>query len=102
MRGAISLTVFRKGFLASDPTEERYNDYITIKCAYQNTSTRDIRAFRGVLRFTDLFDRLIFESGLTISDPIAAGAKMQRDGIEIEVRKARRRRLIEAIVRRAS
>ena len=53
----------------------RYQDYITIKCAYQNISQKDIRAFTGRIRFTDLFDKLIFESGLTISNPIKAGQK---------------------------
>ncbi len=75
LRQAINLTVFQKGFLESDPMAGRYQDYITIKCAYENTSQKDIRAFNGTVRFTDLFGKLVFESGLTISDPIKAGAK---------------------------
>ena len=75
LRKAISLTVFKKSFLGSDYEQDRYRDYIVIKCAYENTSGKDIRAFTGRIRFTDLFDKLIYESGLTISDPIRAGQK---------------------------
>jgi hypothetical protein len=80
LRKAINLTVFQKGFLGSDAMAGRFQDYITIKCAYENTSGKDIRAFNGSVRFTDLFDKPIFESALTISDPIKAGAKATWDG----------------------
>jgi hypothetical protein len=75
LRKAINLSVFQKSFIGSDPMAGRFADYITIKCAYQNISKKDIRAFTGQIRFTDLFNKLIFESGLTISDPIKAGQK---------------------------
>jgi hypothetical protein len=75
LRKAINLTVSKKGFLESDPMSRRYDDYITVKCAYENKSAKDIRAFTGDVRFTDLFDKPVFASGLTISDPIKAGAK---------------------------
>ncbi len=75
LRKAITLTVFQKSFTPSDYRAERYNDYIEIKCAYQNTSGRDIRAFTGRIQFTDLFEKPIYESALTISDPIKSGEK---------------------------
>ena len=75
LRKAVNLTVFEKEFLGSNAMAGRYQDYITLKCAYENTSGKDIRAFNGSMRFTDLFDKPILESGLTISDPIKAGAK---------------------------
>lgn len=80
LRKATNLTVFKKGFLGSDAMAGRYQDYITIECAYENTSGKDIRAFTGSVRFTDLFDKPIFESGLTISDAIKAGAKATWSG----------------------
>lgn len=46
-----------------------------LKCAYENKSPKNVRAFRGSVRFTDLFDKEIGEVNLTIDDPIAAGAK---------------------------
>jgi hypothetical protein len=75
LRKAVSLTVYEKSFLASNPMGGRYSDYLVIKCAYENRSGKDIRAFNGSVRFTDLFDKTILESGLTISDPLKAGAK---------------------------
>jgi len=75
LRKAISLTVFDKGFIDKDVMAGRFNAFITIKCVYENTSGKDIRAFTGDVRFTDLFDKPVFESGLTISDPLKAGAK---------------------------
>lgn len=70
LRKAINLTVIEKGFVHVD-----YEDYITIKVAYENTSGKDIRAFEGKVQFTDLFGKEIYESGLTISDPIKGSEK---------------------------
>ena len=81
LRKSIDLTVYEKGFIPSDPMARRYNDQITIRCAYQNNSTKDIRAFRGKVQFTDLFGAEIFTSALTISNPIAAGKKGNWDGV---------------------
>ncbi len=75
LRKALNLSVYDKSFRASDPSAGSYEDYIIIKCAYENTSGKDIRAFKGKLRFADLFGSEIFESGLTISDPVGAGQK---------------------------
>lgn len=70
LRKAINLAVIEKGFLHVD-----YEDYITIKVAYENTSGKDIRAFEGKVQFTNLFGKEIYESSLTISDPIKVGEK---------------------------
>lgn len=80
LRKAVNLTVFEKDFADSDASAGRFQAYITLKCAYENKSGKDIRAFNGSMRFTDLFDKPILESGLTISDPIKAGAKATWDG----------------------
>ena len=58
----------------------RYSGAIIIRCAYQNTSGKDIRAFTGNVRFTDLFGKEVFSSGLTISDPLSAGEKAKWTG----------------------
>jgi hypothetical protein len=75
LRKTVNLSVYAKSFQPSDAMAGSFNDYVVIKCAYENTSGKDIRAFRGKLRFTDLFGREIYQSGLTISDPIKAGVK---------------------------
>lgn len=70
LREAITLTVYDKGFF-----EGRFEDQITIKFAYENTSDKEIRAFTGVIRFLDLFGREIFKSNITIDDPVEVGSK---------------------------
>ena len=70
LRKTIQLSVFKKTFRDGD-----YSDYIIISCAYENASTKDVRAFRGILGFTDLFDSHIYKTRLTISDPVKAGKK---------------------------
>ena len=64
LRKAVSLTVFDKGFIPRDIMASRFDDYITIKCAYENTSGKPIRAFQGRIQFTDLFDKEIYSVGL--------------------------------------
>ena len=81
LRKSIELTVYDKTFIPSNPTGGRYSDQIAIKCAYQNNSTKDIRAFRGKVQFTDLFSSEIFTTGLTISNPIEAGKKGNWTGV---------------------
>ncbi len=80
LRKAINLTVYSKSYSPSNPLAGLYQDYINIRCAYENTSGKDIRAFRGKIRFTDLFGQEIFITNLTISDPVKAGAKATWDG----------------------
>lgn len=75
LRKSIDLTVYDKGVTPSNPMGGRFSDEITIKCVYENRSSKDIRAFRGKIQFTDLFGSEIYTSGLTISDPIGAGQK---------------------------
>ncbi len=81
LRKSIDLTVYDKGFRPANPLGGSFSAQINIKCVYQNNSTKDIRAFRGKVRFTDLFGSEIFTTGLTISDPIAAGKKGNWDGV---------------------
>ncbi|MCK4304245.1 MAG: hypothetical protein KAY24_08390 [Candidatus Eisenbacteria sp.] len=70
LQQTITLTVYEKGFFEAD-----YDDYIRIKCTYENKSQKDVRAFQGILRFNDLFGDLIYQSSLKISDPVAPGAQ---------------------------
>lgn len=75
LRNSIQLTVFDKDFIPSNYRLDRYEDNITISIAYENRSTKDIRAFQGIVIFNDLFGDEIFSSSIKISDPIKAGQK---------------------------
>jgi hypothetical protein len=80
LRNAITLTVFDKGFQPSNPMSGSFQDYITLKCVYENKSDKDIRAFRGRVQFTDLFGKQIYMTSVTISEPIKAGQKATWSG----------------------
>lgn len=75
LRQTLALSVFDKAFRASNPYAGEYEDFIILKCAYENKSAKGVRAFRGSVRFADLFDKEIAEVNLTVDDPIAAGSK---------------------------
>lgn len=72
---SITFTVFDKGFIPKNIYADRYDDYITVKCAYENKSAKSIRAFTGRVEFTDLFGKPIFSSNVTINEPVKAGEK---------------------------
>jgi hypothetical protein len=80
LRKSLTLTVYQKSFLPSDAMSGRYQDHITIRCAYENSAAKDIRAFKGTILFRDLFGVEIYRSGLTISDPVKVGTKANWDG----------------------
>lgn len=54
----------------------RYSDYIAFEMEYENKGEKAIRAFTGVVTFSDLFDRPIKKLQLTYDSPIAPGQKV--------------------------
>ena len=67
LRGVLSVTVYEKGF-----TKSNYQKYITLKLRYENTSDKDIRGFKGVVVFNDLFGDLIKRVTLKEDDVLKA------------------------------
>jgi len=68
LKNAVIVTCFNKGFIEGD-----YDDYISYGFAIKNKTTKDIRAIKGSLLFTDLFDEEINTIRLTYDTPIKAG-----------------------------
>ncbi|MHC2993633.1 hypothetical protein OB13_19385 [Pontibacter sp. HJ8] len=68
---ALTVTVFDKGF-----EEYSYQEYITYKFAFQNNGDKDIRAFKGRVSFTDLFDTEIKSFNMTYDEGLLSGKKM--------------------------
>jgi hypothetical protein len=69
LQDAVMVTCFKKGY-----TEIDYQDYITYGFAIQNKSEQDIRAVKGEIMFTDLFDDEIKTLSFTYDQSIKAGA----------------------------
>jgi hypothetical protein len=71
---SLRVTVFEKGFIKLD-----YEDYLTYKFAFQNSTDKEIRAFKGTVIFNDLFDVKISELSLTYDKGVPAGKIINYD-----------------------
>jgi hypothetical protein len=70
----VEISLATKGFKARNPSANDYDDDITLVLSMKNVSDRDIRAFDGILDFTDLLDNEIMGISLAVNDTIKAGA----------------------------
>jgi hypothetical protein len=68
LRDALTVTVFDKAF-----QNVAHQDYVTIRVAYENTSGKDIRGFKGVLQFNDLFGAEIVPFTISEDEPLRMG-----------------------------
>lgn len=64
---ALTVALYDKGYKKYD-----YEDYLTYSLAFENKTNKNIRAFKGSISITDLFDTEIKTISLTIDDPIEA------------------------------
>lgn len=77
----IVVALIGKGFKASDPEANDFEDDITLVLLVKNVSGRGIRAFDGVAHFTDLLGNEIMPMKLAINEPIAAGSTLTWNGM---------------------
>jgi hypothetical protein len=68
---SVMVSCFSKGF-----TEYDYEDYITYKFVIQNKSDKQIRALKGSITFTNLFDETIKSLNLVYDQPIDSGIEV--------------------------
>lgn len=71
LQKAVVVTCFEKSFLEYD-----YEEFITYKFVIQNKSEKNIRAIKGEISFTNLFDEEISTLSFVYDDPVAAGKKV--------------------------
>ena len=67
------MRLISKGFKKADIQAGDFEDEITIELAITNLTDKDIRAFDGVLTFTDLLDNELLSTKLAINDPVKIG-----------------------------
>ena len=67
---SVLVTCYSKGFSTYD-----YQDYITYKFIVQNKSDKNIRAIKGSVTFTNLFDETIKSLSLVYDQPINSGSE---------------------------
>ena len=68
---AVTVSCFEKGF-----TDYNYEDYITYKFVIKNKSDKKIRAVKGGITFTNLFDDEISSLNFVYDQPIEAGKEI--------------------------
>ena len=77
----VELTLLSKRFKPADYTASSdFQAAILFELSIVNRSTQPVRAFDGVMTFTDLLDNEILSSKLAINDPIGAGSKLNWSG----------------------
>jgi hypothetical protein len=74
---ALVVSVVNKTFLAKDPEQERYEDYISLAFAYRNKGTRTIAAFQGDVTFFDTFGDTIYSAHLKVDGPLRPGRTLR-------------------------
>jgi Protein of unknown function (DUF2939)/GYF domain 2 len=76
----LKIILVSKGFKARNVQAGDYEDDITLQLAFTNVLDKDIRAFDGVITFTDLLDNEILSSKIAINEPLKAGAVLNWNG----------------------
>ena len=71
---SVIVTCFEKGY-----SEVDYQDYITYKFVILNKSDKDVRAVKGGITFTNLFDEKIKSLNFVYDKPIEAGKQVNWD-----------------------
>lgn len=77
---AFNAELVKKGFMEANYQAGVPKDAITFTVKFANLTGKDIRAFDGVLKFTDLLDNKIINASLAINEPLAADSKMEWHG----------------------
>lgn len=66
--------------IGKDFNERDYQEFMIIRLGFQNLTGSDVRAFEGVLNFTDLLDNKIFTSNVAVNDPVEVGGSLPWSG----------------------
>ena len=78
-------SMFEVKLLGKRIFEANYSDNIGFNLLLINHTKRDIKAVKGVLIFTDLFDSEILKIGITIEDNVPAGQSIKNNDYSLEL-----------------
>lgn len=76
----IAVAPFKKSFHKADFMLGEYEDGINIDFVFENKGQKDIRAFKGVAKFKDLFGEEIHSSNISYDETLKAGTKKNWSG----------------------
>lgn len=74
------VALIKKDYIPANYRNGNYNDRITISVSFENLTGKDIRAYDGVVKFTDLLDNPIMQANIAINDPLKAGEILKWNG----------------------
>lgn len=76
----IAVAPFKKSFHKADFMSGEYEDRMNISFVFENKGQKDIRAFKGVAKFKDLFGEEIHSSNISHDETVKAGSKKNWGG----------------------
>lgn len=76
----LTISLITKGFHSSDYRAGDYQDSITFSLKFNNQTGKDIRAFDGVVTFTDLLENQVFSAKLAINEPVSRASSLTWSG----------------------
>ena len=77
----ISDSLIDKQILPVNYDLNRYSEDVQFTFTFQNISTKEIRAFTGAAKFSDIFDRPIKSIEITYDEPLKAGKQVIWQGL---------------------
>lgn len=69
----VELNIFKKEFVESDFLNGQYEEYIALKMKFFNRSGKEIRGFKGIISFYDIFDEKIYAAELAYDEGLQIG-----------------------------
>ncbi len=75
----LSMTLLEKDAFQASAEGQDNPKKMTLSVAFENLAGKPIRAFEGVLRFTDRLDKKIYSSKISVSAMISEGASLKWD-----------------------
>lgn len=76
----LTVVLVKKGFDPKDLDNGKFEEDVTFTLQFANKTGKDIRAFDGVLEFTDLLGNRIIGSKVEINERVAAGQTLSWEG----------------------
>lgn len=75
----LSISLFKKDVFQVAAEGDDHPNKLTLSVAFENQAGKPIRAFEGVLKFTDGADKKIYSSRISVSALISEGATLKWD-----------------------
>jgi hypothetical protein len=76
----LTVTLIKKGFIPKNIHHGKFDEELTFTLTFENKAGKDIRAFDGLLEFTDLLDNRIVVSKIEINERVGQDGVLSWEG----------------------